>query len=120
MNVETIRRKPENMPKEDAVDYLLSCIENMAEAMADNEDHAVDAWPVKLTQGQRRIVICLYEAQGSLRTWNQIITAYAVGMVDAPSDEVVKQQLYLARRKLATVADIINEHGRGFRLVVKS
>ena len=119
MNVETIRRKAEDMPKEDAVDYLLSCIENMAEAMADNPYHPVDGLGVRLTPGQRRIVICLYEAQGNLRTWNQIISAYSVGMIEAPSNEVVKQQLYMARRRLSPIAEIINEHGRGFRMEVQ-
>ena len=116
----SIRERAEAMKPLDAVDYLLGCLENMADALCSGEAwHPLDDAVPGLQRAPRRLLIALWDADGGMVTHNALMGAYCVGRLgDDPAPSIINVQIHKLRKALpASVGRIENDHGRGYRLV---
>lgn len=116
---QTLRQRVQTMRAPDAVEFLLDCFEVLAGSMAGADDHPVDAWGIRLTPTERRMLICLHDAGGGLRNKNSLLDAMTFDRPgDGPSIKSVDVYICKLRRKLpARVGRIETVHWHGYRFV---
>lgn len=119
---QTIRTRAEGMKPGEAVDYLLWQFDLLAEAMTGDAHHPVDDMGWDLTSAQRRLMICLYDANGSLRTRSQL---HAAVLFNGPGretqPEIVSVMVSHIRAKLpAEIGRIDTHRGVGYSLHLAS
>lgn len=115
----SIRDRAEDMPPTRAKDYLLDALMMLHEAMVLNAEHEVDTWGIHLTPTERRILICLVDARGAVRTKEQVMAAIYFGARDAgPESKTLDVLLCKLRKRLpASIGHIKTEWGVGLRWV---
>lgn len=113
---QTIRANAEEMPPAEAVDYLLSVLEE-ALPVAAGQPHEIDRWGVKFTPQQRLILSVLYDAAPeavSTERLHGLLYASRPGD-DGPEQKLVAVLICLIRRKLpAFRGRIVNHWGFGY------
>ena len=75
----SLREDIQEMKPLEAVEYLLAEMDKLSAALASGAEHPVDRWGIKLTRQKRAILICLYDAGGAIRTFDQIERAAELG-----------------------------------------
>jgi DNA-binding response OmpR family regulator len=116
----SIEEKARRMDPDDAVDYLLFVIQCLNDAMANGAYHpGVDGLGLKLTSVARRILICLWDADGDIMSRKELHSASIVGHVDVTSEtRSIDTQLVQIRKSISgTRYRIENVRAVGWRLV---
>lgn len=114
-----LRHEVMGMKSDEAVEYLLSVIENLA-ASFQSETHEIDTWG-HFTPHVRKLLITLYEAEGRTLSKSAIMDAmYSMKMHDAPDEKIVDVYVCKARKRLnPEIAELKTHWGVGYSLCIK-
>ena len=111
-----LREDIQDMKPLEAVEYLLSEMDKMSEALTSGAVHPVDSWGIKMSRKQRGVMICLYDANGEARTFDQLEQAGALGATRG-SRLAIRAIICRARKRLLPLGIRIYSHAEiGFRM----
>lgn len=116
---QTIRQKAEGMLPQEAVRFLLDALEQLAPVLCGTADHPVDAWNCGFTRMQRRLVIIVYDARGSVVPYDTAMSGlYFDKPGDHPGREILSPMLHHIRARMPLERGrIATEHSQGLRWV---
>lgn len=113
----TLRQRAEEMPPTQAVDYLLMCLEDLADAYTGGH-HPVDDMIADLTPMERRLAVLMHDRAGRVVTRQSMASAQALGGETAPSEHSISAMIHKLRRKLPHGVGIETVRGLGYRMTL--
>lgn len=119
LGVVTIRQRAEDMPPTKAVDYLLGCLEDLADAWMGGH-HPVDDHIPGLPTISRRVAIRLWDNAGRIVTVEQLQATVNFGQDwNRPASvTTVRTHVHRLRARLPTHVTIETVYGAGYRMNV--
>lgn len=116
----TVRQMAEDMPATEAVDFLLSLLEEVAPGVC-GEQHPVDGWAVHLTPQESRLAKILYDAHPHCVNHDRLAS-----IIDALSEgrannayEHVKVIVSRLRKKFKPIGvEIVTHHSMGYSMML--
>jgi hypothetical protein len=114
----SVRERAEDMTPGAAVPWLLDMLELLHESMCGEPGHEVDGWAVHLTPAERRLMICLLDRGGTVRS-EALHAAVMFNSTLRETDlKLVTVMVCKIRRKLpAAVGRVETVWGHGYRFV---